>query len=180
MLILEFYFRFLWVDIDIYFFWVKLQIQEKCRNISWCQQPLESLLNSAIKISASEKPSIYKEKLLASGFLCAFWFCDKSVQFHPTQIFLHRNQQRLEFSPKNIYYSLGQIRLSEFKYLFIIMIKRKFYLLMRQSHTMKFIYNMAKFYIVLLQKLSPCRNIVEQVFHQKIRALSSLNRLLKL
>ena len=59
------------------------------------------------------------------------------------------------------------------------MIKRKFYLLMRQRHTMKFIYNMPKFYIVLLQKFSPCRNIVEQVFHQKIRAFSSLNRLLK-
>ena len=59
------------------------------------------------------------------------------------------------------------------------MIKRKFYLLMRQSYTMKFIYNMSKLYIVLFQEFSPCRNIVEQVFHQKIRALSSLNRLLK-
>ena len=179
MLILKFHFRFLRVDIDIYFFWVKLQIQEKCRNICRCQQPLKSLLNSTIKISTSEKPSIDKEKLLASGFLRAFWFCNKSIQFHPAQIFLHRNQQRLEFSPKNIYYSLGQISLSELKYLFIIMIKRKFYLLMRQSHTMKFIYNMPKFYIVLLQKFSSCRYIVEQVFHQKIRALSSLNRLLK-
>ena len=52
-------------------------------------------------------------------------------------------------------------------------------MLMRQSYTMKFIYNMPKFYIVLLQEFSPCRHIVEQVFYQKIRALSSLNRLLK-
>src|SRR5690606_17714487 len=51
---------------------------------------------------------------------------------------------------------------------------------MSKRNPLKFINNMSKFYIVVFQEFSSCRNIIKKIFDLKIGTFGRLHRFLKL
>src|SRR5690606_21076000 len=113
-------------------------------------------------------------------FLSTFGLGHKTIKFHPTQVFLNRNQHRVELPPENFHNALHLRTLPKPEYRIIVMKQRKFYMLMRQCYTVKLVHNMAELHIIVLQELAACRNVVEKVFYAEVRARHCLHGFLKL
>ena len=159
------------MNVHVYRFRRHSKHQEVIRLLIFRNKTAITHLHRLVKIWVTHISPVHKHILQRVSLPRILRTAHEARYLNQRRIHSQRKQLPVYRIAQQCHYSLLKCPRQQLIHQPLIMRQRKLHIMVHQCQFLKFLDDVAKLHLVALQKLTPCRNIKEDVFYLKITAL---------